>query len=152
MEVFAHSSFGVFLTSLFATYFTAPSRQSLMVLAYGWSLATTQHTIASYIWAQWRRFCQTLFSLLFLSQRSILSCLIDSLWSVVIRLAAGFVEADQPIEIKIDDFIKKKSGKKISPASRYRNAAGSARQEYRVLWGINFVYGIMQVPTAKGQF
>ena len=57
MEVFAHSSFGVFLTSLFATYFTAPSRQSLMVLAYlsacnaqadGWSLATTQHTIASY--------------------------------------------------------------------------------------------------------
>ena len=150
MEVFAHSSFGVFLTSLFATYFTAPSRQSLMVLAYGWSLATTQHTIASYIWLSGgvsvKHFSRFYFFLSGPFYR-----VIDSLWSVVIRLAAGFVEADQPIEIKIDDFIKKKSGKKISPASRYRNAAGSARQEYRVLWGINFVYGIMQVPTAKGQ-
>jgi hypothetical protein len=100
--------------------------------------------------AQWRRFCQTLSRFYFFLSGPFYR-VIDSLWSVVIRLAAGFVEADQPIEIKIDDFIKKKSGKKISPASRYRNAAGSARQEYRVLWGINFVYGIMQVPTAKGQ-
>jgi hypothetical protein len=149
MEAFAHSSFGLFLTSLFGTYFTAPSRQSLMVLAYGWSLATTQHTIASYLWLSGAVSLKH-FSRFYFFLSGPFYCAIDPLWSVVIQLAARFVEADQPIEIKIDDFIKKKSGKKISAASRYRNAAGSARQEYRVLWGINFVYGIMQVPTPLG--
>lgn len=40
----------------------------------------------------------------------------------------------------IDDTTKKKSGKKIEGAHYYRNGAGSARQEYRTLWGLNFVY------------
>ena len=32
---------------------------------------------------------------------------------------------------------------------RYRNGAGSARQEYRTLRGVNFVWGILRVPLSR---
>ena len=35
---------------------------------------------------------------------------------------------------------------RIEPADTYRNGAGTARQEYRTLWGICFVLGEMQIP------
>jgi hypothetical protein len=48
--------------------------------------------------------------------------------------------------IECDDATKKKAGTHIEGVDRYRNGAGSARQEYRTLRGLNFVWGIMRVP------
>src|SRR5207247_5621345 len=37
----------------------------------------------------------------------------------------------------------------IEGLARYRNGAGSARQEYRTLRGVNFVLGIMHIPLQR---
>ena len=49
----------------------------------------------------------------------------------------------------VDDSTKKKAGRQIEGVAHYRNGAGSARQEYRTLRGLNFVWGIMRVPRAR---
>ena len=41
---------------------------------------------------------------------------------------------------------RKKPVRHIEGLARYRNGAGSARQEYRTLRGVNFVLGIMHIP------
>ena len=41
------------------------------------------------------------------------------------------------------------SGRHIEGLARYRNGAGSARQEYRTLRGLNFVLGVMRVPLPR---
>ena len=46
----------------------------------------------------------------------------------------------------VDDSTKKKAGGHIEGVACYRNGAGTARQEYRTLRGLNFVWGIMRVP------
>ena len=43
--------------------------------------------------------------------------------------------------IEVDDSTKKKAGTAIEGVAPYRNGAGSARQEYRTLRGLNFVWG-----------
>jgi hypothetical protein len=50
---------------------------------------------------------------------------------------------------KFDDTTKKKAGRHIEGLARYRNGAGSARQEYRTLRGLNFVLGVMRVPLRQ---
>jgi hypothetical protein len=50
--------------------------------------------------------------------------------------------------LECDDSTKKKAGRKIEGAARYHNGAGTARQEYRTLWGLNFVWVIMRIPLA----
>jgi len=70
----------------------------------------------------------------------------DGLWRVLIRQAAGLVPEEEPIRLRVDETVCKKSGEKIRPADTYRNGAGTARQEYRTLWGICFVIGEMRVP------
>jgi hypothetical protein len=51
MAVFIVSSFGVFVMSLFAGVFTAPSWQTFTVLAYGWAVASGERqTITTYLW------------------------------------------------------------------------------------------------------
>lgn len=49
MEYFTKSSFGQLLISLFSGYFTSPSLQSFLILAQGWSLSSSQHTITTYL-------------------------------------------------------------------------------------------------------
>jgi hypothetical protein len=44
---------------------------------------------------------------------------------------------------------RKKAGTQIEGLARYRNGAGSARQEYRTLRGLNFVLGIMRIPLTR---
>ena len=44
---------------------------------------------------------------------------------------------------------KKKAGTHIEGLGRYRNGAGSARQEYRTLRGLNCVLGIMRIPLTR---
>jgi hypothetical protein len=48
-----------------------------------------------------------------------------------------------------DDSTKKKAGRHIEGAARYRNGAGTARQEYRTIWGLNFVWVIMRIPLSR---
>lgn len=49
MEYFINSPFGQMLVHLFSGYFTVPSLQSFMLLAQGWSLSSSHHTITTYI-------------------------------------------------------------------------------------------------------
>ena len=51
--------------------------------------------------------------------------------------------------VTFDDTTKKKAGTHIEGLGRYRNGAGSARQEYRTLRGLNFVLGIMRIPLTR---
>jgi hypothetical protein len=51
------------------------------------------------------------------------------LWARLIRLAAQGVLPEAPIVIECDDSTKKKAGTPIEGVDRYRNGAGSARQE-----------------------
>ena len=53
-----------------------------------------------------------------------------------------------PIVLVVDDSTKKKAGRQIEGVGHYRNGAGSARQEYRTLRGLNFVWGIDAGPVA----
>jgi len=43
----------------------------------------------------------------------------------------------------------KKTGRHIQGADHYRNGAGTARQAYRTLWGINLVWAIMRIPLTR---
>ena len=68
------------------------------------------------------------------------------LWARIIRVAAQWVPPGEPIVIEVDDSTRKKAGTQIEGVAHYRNGAGSARQEYRTLRGLNFVWGIMRIP------
>ena len=54
--------------------------------------------------------------------------------------------AEAVIEVRLDEATMKKTGRPIQGADHYRNGAGTARQEYRTLWGINLVWAIMRIP------
>jgi hypothetical protein len=69
-----------------------------------------------------------------------------ALWARVIRFGASLVPEQAIIAIRLDDAIMKKNGRHIQGAAHYRNGAGTARQEYRTLWGINLVWAIMRIP------
>jgi len=130
---------------LFQPFFRAASWQSFLLLASGWAWARQRHTITSYLWLSgatahkhFSRFYGFLGTALYSARLK--------LWTRVIQRAAAWMPVDQPIEIVIDDFTKKKAGDHIDGLDRYRNGAGSARQEYRTLRGLNFVLGVMRVP------
>jgi hypothetical protein len=143
--VFQSSSFGNMLMILFSGYFTSPSLQSFLVLAYGWSLSSSHHTITTYLRlsgaVKYKHFSRYyyFFSAPFYK-------VIEQLWRVVILFVASFVDAEEIIRVQLDDSTRKKNGKKIEGASYYRNGAGSARQEYRSLWGLNWVWASMSIP------
>jgi hypothetical protein len=117
-------------------------------LACGWALATDRHTITTYVWLtgastikHFSRFSVFL-GCPFYTKRWLL-------WGAVIRRAARFVPAGEVIRVSFDDTTKKKAGTHIEGLARYRNGAGSARQEYRTLRGLNFVFGIMRIPLTR---
>jgi hypothetical protein len=149
MAAFMVSSFGVFVMGLFAGLFTTPSEQTLMVLAWGWAVASGERqTITTYLWLtgasrvkHFSRFYAFLAGALYQARWQ--------LWARIIRGAAQWVPAEAPIVIVVDDSAKKKAGRHIEGVGCYRNGAGSARQEYRTLRGLNFVWGIMRVPLAR---
>jgi hypothetical protein len=65
------------------------------------------------------------------------------------RHTAPLVPAEAPIVIECDDTTKKKAGRHIEGVACYRTGAGSARQEYRTLRGLNCVLGVMRVPLRR---
>jgi hypothetical protein len=132
--------------SLFAGLFTTPSWHTFVLLAYGWAVAGgDRQTITTYLWGSgatrekhWSCFYRFLGGALYTARWL--------LWGRIIRCAAQWVPATEPIRVVVDDSSKKKAGRHIEGVGCYRNGAGSARQEYRTLWGLNFVWAIMRVP------
>ena len=148
MDTFVSSSFGTVVMTLFQGLFTAPSWQTFTYLACGWTLATDRHTITTYLWLTGATAVKH-FSRFYI----FLGCPLYNkrwhLWGAVIRLAAQFVPEGEVIRVVFDDTTKKKAGTQIEGLGRYRNGAGSARQEYRTLRGLNFVLGIMRIPLQR---
>jgi DDE superfamily endonuclease len=145
VDTFLRSSFGTVLMHLFQGFFTVPSWQTFTSLACGWTLATDRHTITTSLWLTGATTVKH-FSQFYV----FLGCPLYNrrwqLWGAVIRLAARFVPEGEIIRVVFDDTTKKKAGTHIEGLARYRNGAGSARQEYRTLRGLNFVFGIMRIP------
>ena len=146
MAAFMVSSFGLFVMGLFAGLFTTPSWHTFTLLAYGWAVAGGERqTITTYLWVSgateekhWSCFYRFLGGALYTARWVV--------WGRIIRCAAQWVPAPEPIRVVVDDSSKKKAGRQIEGGACYRNGAGTARQEYRTLWGLNFVWAIMRVP------
>ena len=139
MDAFLQSGFGRFLQAHFSTFFRASNWQSFLYLAYGWSVCQYHQTIAQYIWlsggTQSKHFTRYyhFLNLSFLGR-------LDQLWACVWGLIDSMIGQETILQLVIDDTTRKKSGRKIQGAAYFRNGAGTARQEYRSLWGLNFVY------------
>jgi hypothetical protein len=148
VDAFLTSSFGTFVMTLWQGVLSAPSWQNFTYLAYGWAIASGRQTITTYLWgsgaAQVKHFSRY-YTLLggALYQRRY------ALWARVIRFGASLVPEHTIIAICLDDAIMKKNGRHIQGADHYRNGAGTARQEYRTLWGINLVWAIMRIPLQR---
>lgn len=148
MEYFINSSFGQMLVSLFSGHFTQPSLQSFMLLAQGWSLSSSHHTITTYIrlsgGVQYKHFSRfyAFFSAPFYK-------VADELWVALIRLSASLIAVDDPLYVQVDDATRKKNGRCIEGAAYYRNGAGTARQEYRSLWGLNWIWATLSISLKQ---
>jgi DDE superfamily endonuclease len=150
VAAFIVSSFGLFVMGLFAGLFTMPSGQTFTVLAYGWAVASGERqTITTYLWLTGATMMKH-FSCFYTFLGGALYRARWQLWARIIRCAAQWVPAEDPIVLIIDDSTKKKAGRQIEGVGHYRNGAGSARQEYRTLRGLNFVWGLMRVPMPGG--
>jgi hypothetical protein len=148
VDTFFVSSFGTFVMGLFQGLLSAPSWQSFSLLACGWALASERHTITTYLWLtgattrkHFSRFYVFLGGPLYKARWQV--------WAPILRHAAPWVPQEEPIVVELDDFTKKKAGRHIEGLDRYRNSAGSARQEYRTLRGLNFVLGVMRLPLTQ---
>jgi DDE superfamily endonuclease/Archaeal putative transposase ISC1217 len=148
VDTFGHSSFGTVLMTLFQGIFTAPSWQTFTALACGWALASDRHTITTYVWLTGAAAIKH-FSRFYVFLGCPLYHKRWQLWGAVIRLAAQCVPEGTVIRVSFDDTTKKKAGTHIEGLARYRNGAGSARQEYRTLRGVNFVLSIMHIPLTR---
>ena len=145
MDTFFVSSFGTFVMGLFHGLLSAPSWQSFSFLACGWALASERHTITTYLWLTGATACKH-FSRFYVFLGGPLYTARWQLWGQIIRHAAPWVCQTEPIVVELDDFTKKKAGRHIEGLDHYRNSAGSARQEYRTLRGVNFVLGVLRLP------
>jgi DDE superfamily endonuclease len=148
VDTFLRSSFGTVVMTLFQGFFSAPSWQTFTYLACGWSLATDRHTITTYVWLTGATAIKH-FSRFYVFLGGPLYNKRWPLWGAIIRLAARFVPEGVVIRVVFDDTTKKKTGTHIEGLGRYRNGAGSARQEYRTLRGLNFVLGLMRIPLTR---
>jgi hypothetical protein len=148
VDAFLTSSFGTFVMTLWHGVLSAPSWHTFTSLAYGWVLACGRQTITTYLWgsgaAQVKHFSRY-YAFLggALYQRR------DQLWARVIRCGASLVPTHAVIAVRLDDATMKKTGRHIQGAAHYRNGAGTARQEYRTLWGLNLVWAIMRIPLQR---
>jgi hypothetical protein len=148
VDTFVYSSFGTLVMTLFQGIFTTPSWHTFTALACGWALAGDRHTITTYVWLTGAAAVKH-FSRFYVFLGCPLYRQRWHLWGAVIRLAAQFVPAGEVIRVSFDDTTKKKAGTHIEGLARYRNGAGSARQEYRTLRGVNFVLGVMHIPLKR---
>ena len=144
VDCFYRSRFGAFLQRHFADLFTKPSQQTFLLLALGLVLSSSRHTVANYLWRAGATAFKH-FTAFYVFLGGPLYERLDWLFVSVIALAERHVPSDQPIRVRFDATTSKKTGRTIDGASAYRNGAGSARQEYRTLWGVNFIIGEMLI-------
>ena len=148
VDTFVHSSFGTVVMTLFQGLFTAPSWQTFTFWPVAGPWPRDRHTITTYLWLTGATTVKH-FSRFYVFLGCPLYHKRWHLWGAVIRLAAQFVPEGEVIRVSFDDTTKKKAGRHIEGLARYRNGAGSARQEYRTLRGVNFVLGIMHIPLTR---
>jgi len=127
---------------------TAPSWHTFTCLACGGALATDRHTITTYLWLTGAAAVKH-FSRFYVFLGGPLYHQRWPLWGAVIRLAAQFVPAGEVMRVSFDDTTKKKAGPHIEGLARSRHGAGSARQAYRPLRGVNCVLGLMHSPLTR---
>ena len=147
VDSFYRSGFGAFLQRHFAELFTTPSQQTFLLLAFGFVLSSSRHTVANYLWRAGACAFKH-FTAFYVFLGGPLYERLDWLFVSVIALAEGHVPEGEPLRVRFDATISKKSGRTIDGAEAYRNGAGSARQEYRTLWGLNFIVGEMLIRLA----
>lgn len=145
VDRFTQTRIGTFLERHFAERFTKPSQTVFLLLAMGFLLSSVRHTVANYLWRSGACLVRH-YTRFYAFLGGPFLCEMDGLWRVLIRQAVRLVPSGEPIRLRVDETVCKKSGEKIRPADTYRNGAGTARQEYRTLWGICFVIGEMRVP------
>ena len=149
VDRFTQTRIGTFLHSRFAERFTKPTQTVFLLLAMGFLLSSVRHTVANYLWRSGACLLRH-YTRFYAFLGGPFVCEMDGLWRVVIRQAARQVPSGEPIRVRVDETVCKKSGEQtdtsvnIEPADTYRNGAGTARQEYRTLWGICFVLGEMR--------
>ena len=144
MDSFIRSQFGTFLQNHFTDSFTKPSQQSFLLLALGWCLSPSRHTVANYLWRAGACAFKH-FTCFYVFLGGPLYDRLDGLWIKVIKIAARYVPEDQVIRMRVDATTTKKTGPSIDGADTYRNGAGTARQEWRTLFGLNFVIAEMLI-------
>lgn len=148
VDTFVHSSFGPVVMPLLHGLFTGPSWHTLTALACGWALATDRYTITTSLWltgAAAIKHCSRFSGFLGgpLSQQR------GHLWGAVSRLAAQLVPPGAVVRVSFDDTTQKKAGHHLAGLARYRHGAGSARQAYRTLRGVNCVLGGRHIPLPR---
>ncbi len=145
MDAFLTSSFGTLVMTIWQDVFRAPSWHHFTYLAYGWVFAAGRQTITHYLWgsgaAQVKHFSRYYAFLGGALYRRRAQC-----WARIIRYGASFVPPEAVVDVRLDDATMKKTGRHIQGASHYRNGAGTARQEYRTLWGLNLVWPSRRIP------
>jgi len=149
VDRFTQTRIGTFLQHRFAEHFTKPSQTVFLLLAMGFLLSSVQHTVANYLWRSGACLVRH-YTRFYAFLGGPFVCEMDGLWRALIRQAAQQVPPGEPIRVRVDETVCKKSGEEIEPADTYRNGAGAARQEYRTLWGICFVLGEMLIRLPAG--
>jgi hypothetical protein len=144
MSRFIHSGFGRFLAELSTGLFTRPSQRSFFVLALGWALSSAQHTVSGYLWLSAGVLVKH-FSRFYVFLGAPFRRQLEPLWQRLLARALLYVPPGEPVVAVFDETVSKKSGRKIEGLGYYRNGAGSARQEYRTLRGVQFVIGILLI-------
>jgi hypothetical protein len=147
VDTFMVSSFGSFVRVLFQPLFRDTAWQTFSLLACGWALASERHTITTYLWLTGATTLKH-FSRFYVFLGGSLYKVRQQLWARLLEHTDTWVSQDEPIVLARDDVTKKKAGRHIEGLDRYRNSAGSARQEYRTLRGLNFVLGVMRLPLS----
>jgi len=139
---FTQTRVGAFLQHRFVKRFTKPTQTVFLLLALGFVFSSVRHTVANYLsrsgaclachYARFYAFLGGPFS---------------GRWAVSgeRRSDRQLGRFQRPIRVWVDETVCKKSGEKIEPADTYRNGAGTARQEWRTLYGVCFVLGKMLV-------
>ena len=117
--------------------FTAPSFDNFLILATGWVLCRARRTTTGLITAAGavgrkhfgsyhRFFSQAVWQ-------------VEQFWLGLLWVLIEELRPEGEVVLVGDDTVQAKSGKKISGAANWRNACGSTRQQYRFLWGHNWV-------------
>ena len=148
MDAFLTSSFGTFVITVWHGVLSAPSWHNFTYLASGWTLACGRQTITTSLWGSGAAPVKHVSRYYAFVGGSLCQRRYQR-WARVMRGGASLVPADAVIVVRLDDATMQKTDRPIQGADHSRNGAGTARQAYRRLWGINLVWAIMRLPLPR---